>query len=167
MTNELKLPFISVLTPGIFSVFAAFANYTGNGTWPTANKAFYHPFSIPNPFLTDKVGVIVAISSGNLDVGIYTEDGRLIVSSGAVAVPAAGARNIAIPQVLLKPGRYWLAMSVSNTTAQFIRSGSTLSLHYREELSAHPLPSVADLSTVITSAYGVLIALGRPDFSWE
>jgi hypothetical protein len=167
MTNELGLPFISVVTPGIFSAFQSFATYTGNGAWPTTNKAFYHPFSIPNAFLTDKVGLIVAVASGNLDAGIYTEDGRLIVSSGAVAVPAAGARNIAIPQVLLKPGRYWLAMSVSNTTAQFVRTGSTLSLHYKEELSAHPLPSVADLTTNITSAYGVLIALGRPEFSWE
>lgn len=76
----------------------------------------------------NRICFAIGASAGNLDVGIYDDDGASglpgtrLVSSGATACPAASAsigRSITISATTLSPGWYYAAFARDNT-------GSTL-----------------------------------------
>lgn len=91
---------------------------SGTGrVWPAANRAIYMPVVVSIPVVVTNLSVIVAVQSGNMDVGIYSETGTRIVSAGSTAVGAAGLQVFNIADTTLVPGVYFLAMCVDNTTA--------------------------------------------------
>lgn len=94
----------------------------------------------------------IAVASGNIDVGIYDDDGTSgapltrLVSSGAVACPAAGPAAVAVADTVLTPGRYYAAISFNNSTAQFrygdCQDGSpAITVPRYDTASSHPLPA--------------------------
>lgn len=78
------------------------------------------PFEVQATCTAFQIGFIVAVQSGNLDVGIYDIVGpNRLVSKGSTAVAAAGVQVVDITNTTLTPGAYFLAMCVDNTTASF------------------------------------------------
>jgi hypothetical protein len=112
-----------------------------------------------------KIGVSVTVASGNVSVAAYANTGvgraatpgTQLATSGAVACPAAGYREIALPNAVRVNAGDWLGLSVDNTTASFaagsgpgandIQLGVCL---YQD--TAHPAPATpASLSSGMRS----------------
>ena len=87
------------------------------GTWPAANRALYIPVEVDQPAIAVKMIFQVTTQSGNYDIGIYSETGSRLVSTGSTAVPAAGIAVADITDTTLTPGTYFLALNIDNTTA--------------------------------------------------
>jgi hypothetical protein len=98
---------------------------SSTGTWPVANRAIYAAVHIRSTVTVYKMGLIVGVQSGNLDVGIYSETGTRLVSSGSTAVAAAGLQVVDIADTTLTPGLYYLALCIDNTTASVFRNAQT------------------------------------------
>ena len=124
-----------------------------SATWPAASDALFFPFTVtgnadeaPRAY----TGVIVmngAAVSGNIDVGVYDPLGNLIAHTGTTAQAGTTAPqriNFATP-VQLKPGRYYLAVSMDNATGAVVRWAPTAQTArgagVRELASTFPLPA--------------------------
>lgn len=97
-------------------------SYSASAVWPAANRAIYVPVVVETTVTAYQMGTIITTTSGNLDVGIYDQQGARLVSMGSTAMAGSGtfqAFNIA--DTVLTPGVYYLAMCVDNTTASVPR----------------------------------------------
>ena len=94
----------------------------GAATWPAANRALYIPVELDFPAKAVKMLFQVTTQSGNYDIGIYSETGTRLVSTGSTAVPAAGMAVADITDTDLVPGTYFLALNIDNTTAAVQRN---------------------------------------------
>lgn len=114
-------------------------------TTGTINMAYYRRTFIPFTWTPNRIGVFIKTSSGNLDLGIYADDGTglnpgaRIASTGTTASPGTGRRIFTISPGSMAAGVYWLAVGVSN---------ATLSLGYEGE-------------GVVTSGAGPLLGLSQ------
>lgn len=89
----------------------------GAAVWPAAGVVIFVPFRVPEPIVCTEMFWGVGAASGNLDCGIYKEDGTRLVSAGSTA--AAGSSTIqvvAIASTTLARGRYYMAL-VADTGA--------------------------------------------------
>lgn len=136
---------------------------TTSAVWPAANRAYYLPVVVETPCTVYKMMVFPSVQSGNLDVGIYSEDGTRLVSKGSTAVGTAGAiQVIDITDTPLNPGIYFLAINVDNTTAAFLRGGTGGADFYRscgiqqQAVGAVALPSSTSFGNP-SSAYAPLV----------
>lgn len=105
----------------------------------------------------------VSVSSGNVDVGIYSLSGTTLTklaSSGSTACPAGGDASITIASTTLNPtsGPFYLAIAVDNTsatlysgqgTANMIASPITGQTMYRFT-SSFPLPATLATGSAVT-----------------
>lgn len=144
---------------------------TGSGSSSTnigTNAAYF--CRVVNPmgvFTVTKLNLYIGTSSGNIDVGIYTDSGGLpsarLWSRGGVASPGTSNRSILIsagsPSTLtLNPGTYWLAVAADNNTVQFAFSGTQLPVGLTASAaSAYPLP--ATISSPAAQNVGPLLVL--------
>ena len=151
--------------PGTIGEMMAVAkvNLASVGAYPTANRALFYPVTVQRPVIAQQMGVIVGTQSGNIDVGIYDENGVRLVSSGSTVVGAAGVQTFDITDTPLAPGVYYLAMAVSNTTATFNRSaglivGALRGAGVRQMDTALPLPSTATFATIASNFVPLLVA---------
>lgn len=171
MTNTF-IPMIGTMSAGCCTVaqFMNSALFTGGSGWPTANKALYVPITVPETFIFNKFVFIVQLSSNNVDCGIYTAQGKKIVSTGSTAVPAAGCKTISCAVTRLEPGFYWLAMACDSTSPQFQRStgGASNYAFYgvKEEAAAFALPATISLATDSTLNFLPLVAMGNVRYTW-
>lgn len=96
---------------------------TGAGVaFPIANAAVIQAFTVFAAHTVQTAYFRVAAQSGNMDVGIYSDAGTRLGSSGTVAVPVVQntASRAMTGTVSLVPGvRYWAAIACDNTTAAF------------------------------------------------
>lgn len=139
---------------------------SSGSTWPTANKAVFVPFRIAEPLLVTKLFAWNgATASGNLDIGIYDENGVRLVSTGST--PQSGTNALQVIDVTdtwIGPGRFYLALALDGTSGTIVRNnlGSAIyaQMHGLAEMtSAFPLPATATLaSTSITllHAFGLV-----------
>lgn len=100
------------------------------------------------------IGLNVAVSSGNISVGVYRSSGTgqgrqpttLLASSGSIPCPAAGYVDIDLGQTVdVLPGDY-LAMSCDNATASFIGNSAATADRLASGFvyssgTSHPLPT--------------------------
>ena len=102
----------------LLSSHATTLNAAASTAWLTANRAFFYPFWLAHAITVLKMFVFNgATAAGNIDVGIYTEDGRKLVSSGSTAQAGTSAlQEFDITDTLLTPGRYYLAIAKDDTT---------------------------------------------------
>ena len=95
---------------------------------PAANLILYIPQYVSAPGLAQGVfwqnGTAVA---GNVDVGLYDEDGNLLAHGGLTA-----AAGVSVPQyvafaspVLLVTGRYYIAVTATSASQQFLAWGTS------------------------------------------
>jgi len=130
---------------------------TSSSTWPVANLALFFPIRVTDRCLVTGFATVNTVSSGNIDVGLYTYDGSLVVSIGSTAMAGTNAwQAYDTTDTLIPAGFYYLAMAVSNTTASFSRMAPTAGLvaawGVREQSTAFPLPSSMAASAT-TRAY--------------
>lgn len=117
------------------------------GAWPAANRAILVPCALATPLrVAAAVWRTGSTVSGNADIGIYTPDGVLVVSTGGTAVGGANSTQIwTLGPTRIAPGWYWLAMSVDNTTCIVTRQAPALVLVRAAGVvqagSAYPLPA--------------------------
>jgi len=126
-------------------------SYTTNAStaWPSASRAMYIPVACPGPFTIRKFtchngGAV----SGNVDLGIYTSEGQLIISTGGTAQSGTGTQQVIdVTDTLIPPGWYYLAMVIDNGTGtnQRVASSAFAKRFHgcRQQASAYPLPSTA------------------------
>jgi len=126
-----------------------------NAAWPTANKAIFVPFRLNELMRISNLSVINGGTvSGNIDGGIYTEDGVRIASSGSVVQTGANStQNLSIAAFNLPPGNYYLGTAMDNTTGTLGRFAaanvsSLRAIGIKEQASAFPLPSTATFAQI-------------------
>ena len=122
---------------------------TASTAWPAANRAIFVPFILSSPMLvTQLFALIGAISSGNIDVGIYDRAGTKIVSSGSTVMGTINVLQLFnITDVVLGPGRYFMACAVANATGTVFAGASTARRYVAQgvcqQATAFPLQATA------------------------
>jgi hypothetical protein len=172
---EIAPPFVSPYTLGWGIAYGLWQMglAPSSATHPSANIAFYYPVSVPVLCVARRVwwanGDTVS-SSYNVDCGIYADSGYqpagLLASSGSTAQGTAlEIQFVDITDTVLTPGRYWIAISCSSTSATFIRTlvRDTVSTSIRRlasfrQSTAVPLPATA--TPVSNGAYGAVYLCG-------
>lgn len=136
-----------------------------SAAWPTANKAFYIPFALEVTANIQKVWVANgATASNNFDVGVYTEDGTKLYSTGSVAQSGTNTLQTVTPTAfLLNPGRYYIGMAMNGTTGTVFRYGVTAqglsTMGILTQTSAFALPAVATFASASAETYVPLFGL--------
>lgn len=122
-----------------------------------ANRAVY--VRVPWSGTITKLAIIVGTASGNISLGVYANSGlgssaapaARKGTTGAVACPAAGFREVALGGSVAVVAGDWFALSADNTTATFYRAlgagGPFLPWLCGKQASAHPVPSPAGAIT--------------------
>lgn len=123
-------------------------------TWWNGNYAAYYPLLVPTVCVAKRLwwtnGATVS-ASYNVDVGIYADAGfapaAKLVSTGSTAQGTASeVQFVDITDTVLAPGRYWLAMTASSTSATFFYTSlGTMynALFCFQQATALPLPATA------------------------
>lgn len=114
-------------TEALFMNFRSTASNIGSGA---IGNTFVHlyPFRIATPFpVTRFWWVNGGTVNGNVDMGIYTEDGQtLLVSTGSTAQSGTNVIQTVTVSYTLPPGRYYMAFATSSATATFARQSNSV-----------------------------------------
>lgn len=120
-----------------------------------ANDAYFYPFTLSEPFTVVKAGWINgATVNGNVDIGVYSENGTKIWSSGSTAQSGTSAGQAVTPTAFtLPPGKYYMAISSDSATATFLAmSGGEVARAMGILIqSVFPLPSTMGSVTAISA----------------
>lgn len=93
-----------------------------------ANTAAFCRIVIPRPVVVNRLWCSINISSGNIDLGLYADDGTgaspgaKLVSTGSTASPGTGSRSFSVADTTIPAGVVWFAVSADNGTLQLARS---------------------------------------------
>jgi hypothetical protein len=150
--------FYGTLTDVLYTSYnPAFAAFN----WVTANLARYSPIVMPVRFTLARFMSPNNNTTGNVDMGIYNDGGKLLASTGSTARTGAPAVQYIAPSVgalSLPPGSYWLAMVCSSTTSQVMRTAvnaafmSKIAGALQETLGATALPAtMTPVATALTT----------------
>lgn len=96
-----------------------------SAVWPTTNKIFYCPMVVPFALKALQLFYEQGLaSSGNYDIGIYTRDGKRIISSGTQAQGAGTSivKLFDITDTDLGNDLFYMALTFDNTTGAVIRA---------------------------------------------
>jgi hypothetical protein len=126
--------------------------------WSAANRAIYVPIEVQVPIVAKQIiWENGGTASGNIDVGIYAEDGTRIVSLGSTATSGTSVIQAGdITDTPLNPGNYYLAMLVDNTTHTIVLMSSMFGEAVRmcgqrtQDVGAATLPATATFATAAT-----------------
>lgn len=145
-------PFAPIYVPslsGISWLSAIAGNNSGINnslTW-VANLAVYMPFFLPVPYTAKRFYVVNSTSTTaqNLDIGIYSEDGIRIISTGSTAKTSGGGVQYITAAFYLTAGRYFFAYSNDSALASAVRGGNA-AIRFAQmagvfEESVFPLPA--------------------------
>lgn len=152
-------------TPGVLQINAS----TASAAWSAANKPFAIEFAVNYACVVRQLGWINGTAAGGgVDMGIYDLAWNRLVSTGA----QTGTGNsvfqwIDVTDTALAPGRYYLAMSRDNTTANRILQWATLASAdlmkvlgcFDSATDAYPLPN--PLTNMVAAA-----TFTRPPSFW-
>lgn len=142
----------------------AIANYSPNvpasTVHPATNRAIFVPFSITGRYPVTKVWwTNGATISGNVDVGVYSDDGALILHAGTTAQATANViQSVTLATaVVLNPASYYMALEASSATATFfagvtVARALTLVGLAQQAVGSMPLPNSFTLAAP-ASAY--------------
>lgn len=154
--RTIQRPSISTQSPEALGYF--FIASSGVAAFPASNDAIFVPFTIERPALVKRLfSVNGNVTSGNIDMGIYTSDGGRIVSIGSTAQAGTTTKQFFdITDTYLSPGQYYMAVAMNNTTGTLRRFNITVlrQQHFGvlKMATAFALPAAATFATV-TAAY--------------
>lgn len=137
-------------------------------SWPSASLGIYIPLTLPFPYPVARVFIANgATVTKNFDIGVFTSDGARIFSTGAQAQSGASALQYVTvsPQILLPPGSYYLAVTMSGTngTTFATNSGTVIAMRMSgclQQASITTLPASATFAAV-ANAFWPLFGLTR------
>jgi hypothetical protein len=74
-------------------------------------------FRVTRTVIVTKATIVIGTSAGNIDVGVYSESGTRLASTGSIASPGTGQRDVTFTAgVTLAPSIYWIAIVPSDAT---------------------------------------------------
>jgi hypothetical protein len=140
----------------------------GNGLVATiafsaANAAVRRPIYLPRAATITGVKIIVTSASGNISVALYNSSLTRLATSGAVACPAAGHRDVAFTgSYAAAAGTYWIAFSCDNNTATFqhVMPSGQAAPFAQSGSSHHPLPDPFTGTSLTRAPYMAAIVSG-------
>jgi hypothetical protein len=156
----------SLRTPaGVASGIIATLN-EGSVSYPVANLALYIPLNLPWPYPINRWFWANATSGDHVDVGVYTQSGTKLASTGSIAQNGVNTsiQYVTTPTILLPAGSYYMGFSFDNTT--HVRSANTGSpflyrmLGLLQQTAAHPLPSSMS-PAILTNGFWPLFGFTR------
>jgi hypothetical protein len=130
-----------------------------NSIWPTANLAIYVPLFLHRAVIVRKFLVgHAAGSTGNIDVGIYSQASVRLVASGATALTTTEHQVIDVTDTTVAAGFYYLALACNNNATssfptQNMAAPIPASMGILTEAGAYPLPATATFAVPQTLAY--------------
>lgn len=150
------------------SVFLIEGTLNQTVVWPTANLAIFVPFRVcRSETITHMATGYGSATSGNVDLGVYTAGGELVVSTGSTAQGTAGEEHIIdVTDTDIHAGMYYLAVACDNTTGRIGQFTSTTNRQFarimgcRQMASAFPLPSTATLGGISSTGAGYYPMVG-------
>lgn len=122
-----------------------------------ANRVIFVPFTNPEPALIKKVWWYNgATASGNVDCGVFDENGVKLVSSGSVV---QGTINVLqendVTDTYIGRGRFYLALSASSGTATFFAVAPAINmckaLGMAQAAGAVPMAATYTLAAIATA----------------
>lgn len=137
---------------GIFGASALFMASTAvtSAAWPSANEAVYIPITVERFTVVAQIWWLNGgTASGNVDCGLYTEEGTLLTSSGSTAQTGTSVlQAVNVTDLTIGPGLYYIALVLDNTTGTVgSQSAATVELNRMngvlQQATAFPLPATA------------------------
>lgn len=129
-----------------------------------SNRGHRAAVTIPAACTITGVRLSVVTQSGNISVALYNSSDARVATSGAVACPGTGSQAVAFSAgYAAAAGRYWVALSVDNTTAAFTwiqDSNGSAPVLGQYQASAHPLPDPFVSAGPATAPAMVLVVSG-------
>lgn len=126
------------------------------------NISFYMEVVFPCDVTVYGLSFVAANGTGNYDIGIYNSSFARMVSSGSVAMSAAGHKTLAISDMRLSGGvPYWFGLALSSASGQVYRYATAAASQVVPKFgleSAFPLPSTAT-PTIMTAAGFALMSV--------
>lgn len=146
-----------------------------SAAWPAASVAIFAPFLLPRRISVDAMFANNGTSaSDNIDLGVYTIDGRRLASLGPTGRTGTGVlQAFSMTTFSLGPGRFYMAICLNGTTGSFVARAPTVSLGramglMQQDLSGESvpgtLPAVATFATM-AQAYLPVFGLRRAGFT--
>lgn len=140
------------------------SQFIAAAAWPTANKAFYIPVQLLVAVTVYKIAWYngATVGTNSVDVGIYTEAGTKIISTGSTLTAGASQPQVVdIADTALAPDTYFLAMAMNGTTDTVFRNAANGNHHrasgVQQQLTAFALPATATFAAY-SDAYVPVIA---------
>ena len=131
---------------------------------PVTSTAYFIPFCLAQPAsVTQLFCANGTTAQGSIDVGIYDEDGEYIISAGSTTQSGTSAIQAFTlsPNVIIGPGRFYLAISLANTQGHYLRMvwttttlGTLAGMKY--VFDTFPLPTTAVTFTNLTTTSAAL-----------
>lgn len=99
------------------SLYAQLLGNPAAAAWPAAGLVIFVPFWIPEATTFTKIAFGVGVAAGNVDAGIYAEDGTRSVSVGTTAAAGSSViQTLDITDTSLARGRYYMALVADTVT---------------------------------------------------
>lgn len=135
--------------------FMTTPQYT-SAAWPANNRAVYYPLQIPGYFTVARFMLGNGASvSGNVDIGLYDAAGSRLISTGSTAQSGTTqVQYIGVTDKSFPPGKYYLALSCSTTSARVNASSAVSQYDFRAAgLLQESLGSVTLPTTMTPASY--------------
>lgn len=134
---------------------------------PTLNGAIMAPAMCVAPVTVSKIAWRTNTSNGQVDVGIYTDNGdgqtiSMVRTSGLTAMPGgsgAASVNLSSSVTLTPYVKYWLVMGFTNTNAAIMGSDGPVQTICKKAVNCVPLLSTVSFNSPAPSASPCLAAL--------
>lgn len=124
------------------------------------NLSFYMEVVFPCDVTVYGLNFVAANGTGNYDIGIYNSAFARLVSSGSVAMSAAGHKTLSISNLKLSGGvPYWFGLALSSASGQVYRyaAAAASQCHMKFGLeSAFPLPSTATPAVMTAAGFAIM-----------
>lgn len=96
----------------------------GSRAWSTANAVYLWPVVVPHRVTVERIFFVhVAVAAGNWRAGIYADNGDTPVGGALLCESPSTLSNgtnrcqeLTVPDTVLDPGLYWIALAASTTT---------------------------------------------------
>jgi hypothetical protein len=108
---------------------ATVATFGSTTFTPTTNLTYLYPITVRTPFQLAVISILngAVVTNNAFEIGIYTESGELIFSSGTLTQSTASASNYqkfsAGPQAIMS-GYYFAAMQFQSANGRLLTSGT-------------------------------------------
>lgn len=132
----------------------------------TANFGIHIPFVVYKPMLALKMAAANGITAaGNVDVGIYDDQGNRIVSIGTTAMAGTSSWQIFdIADTVLFPGNYYMSRAHDSATATsfgYPCGVQSAWLGVYQQAGTYPLPATATFAAGASFTIPGLMVTGR------